>query len=219
MKQRISLKEATRAMYVDFEGVMDAAPVLLGAFWVDDAQDEHFVQYVFDQTLESAARAKSIDDDGACVYVGSLHEALAELCETAEQEDRLLVEWSVREEDAVREAHVDGRLQRCFSERVRNALPIARRWKNRLHPGFVFPRDKRGKSNTLRNFMSFTGMPVPSYLAPAASRIREVTRQIEKRGSYDAITPVAKAKWTKLLNHNEWDCRGTRHVLIAACDI
>ena len=44
-------------------------------------------------------------------------------------------------------------------------------------------------------------------------------RQIIKRGSYEAITPVAKAKWTKLLSHNEWDCRGTRHVLLRAIPI
>ena len=33
---------------------------------------------------------------------------------------------------------------------------------------------------------------------------------IVRRGRYDALTPVAKGEWTKLMNHNAIDCRGMR---------
>lgn len=219
MQKRIASHEAARAMYLDFEGVMDAEPVLLGAYWVDDQDAEQFVQYVFDSVLESAAAAKSFANGGTCAYVESLEEALRKLCIIAEREDRLFVEWSIREEEAVRDANVTRPVSACFSARVRNALPMARRWKTRFHPEVKFSAGRRGRTHTLTNFMRFTGMPAPSYLAPAASRIRDVRRQILKRGSYEAITPVAKAKWTKLLSHNEWDCRGTRHVLLRTIPI
>ena len=218
MQKRISLDEAQRAIYVDFEGVMNAAPVLLGAFWVDDLEGEHFVQYVFDPILKTAAEAKSFANDGECVYLPTMEEALEKLCAIAEREDRLFVEWSIREEEAVREAAVAAAVSTCFASRVRNGLPMARQWKNRLHPKVEFPKNERGRSNTLTNFMAFMGMPAPSHLKPAASRIREVSRQITRGGSYEAITGVAKAKWTKLLQHNKWDCRGTRHVLMGVCE-
>jgi hypothetical protein len=37
-----------------------------------------------------------------------------------------------------------------------------------------------------------------------------------KRGAYRALTPVVKAKWTKLLEHNEIDCRGMRALVLLA---
>jgi hypothetical protein len=218
MRRTISGFEATRAIYIDFEGVMDAPPVLLGAYWIDDAKKEHFVQYVFEKTLESAARAKAVERGGTCVYLDSLENALEALCFVAESEDRLLIEWSTREEQAVAEAQVNPTITAIFKSRIRNALPEAKRWKNRNYPAVVFPLNHRSQRNSLNNFMDFTGMPTPNFLRPVAARIRYVMTQIERRGTYASLTSVAKAKWTNMLSHNQWDCRGTRHVLLQACE-
>ena len=38
---------------------------------------------------------------------------------------------------------------------------------------------------------------------------------IQARGSYDALTPVAKGKWTKLLLQNRARCEGMRALMLA----
>jgi hypothetical protein len=39
---------------------------------------------------------------------------------------------------------------------------------------------------------------------------------LQKRGSYERLTPVKKAQWTKLLDHNSIDCRGMQALVIRA---
>ena len=49
----------------------------------------------------------------------------------------------------------------------------------------------------------------------SAKRIRDVREMLGKRnGAYAALTPVAKAKWTKALLHNWHDCVGLRALMI-----
>jgi hypothetical protein len=45
---------------------------------------------------------------------------------------------------------------------------------------------------------------------------RLVRTQLQRRGSFDRLTPTAKGKWTKLLRYNETDVRNLRAMVRAA---
>jgi len=211
--------DATRAIYIDFEGLgtTNALPVLLGSHWVDDAGDSRLVQYVFDSRLQGAARAKSAEKGGDCVYVASLDAAIAVICEIARAEDRLIVEWSKHEEQVVSNAMPDTLLESAFLAKVRDAKDVAKPWKRDLHHSVVFHPNDRGQVNCLSNFMALAGKPYPKYLKGAAGPLRHVLDQIDRRGQYKRVTKEAKRDWSHLLAHNALDCEGTRLVLMTAC--
>lgn len=140
------------------------------------------------------------------------------ILEVAIAEDRLLVEWSSHEELVVEDAELSPHQSAVFFKRTRDAKVSSKRWKNRFYRDVEFKQNNRGIKNCLTNFMKLAGMPAHTYLRPATARIRYVIAQIEKRDSYDELTPVAKAKWTKLLSHNERDGVGTREVLVTECE-
>ena len=49
----------------------------------------------------------------------------------------------------------------------------------------------------------------------AAQRISFVREQLLKRHhEFDALTPTAKAKWTKVLDYNWHDCYGLRELML-----
>jgi len=63
---------------------------------------------------------------------------------------------------------------------------------------------------TLQDFLQLIGYDRPKHLGieKTTSRIKHVRDQLISRGSFDDLTPVAKAKWTKLLDHNRHDVQG-----------
>jgi hypothetical protein len=215
-KLLVTATEAARALYIDFEGTMTEPPVLLGVYWVDDRGKQKFLQYVFEPRLRAAAGAKSLANAGTCIYVDSMEAALIEILDVVISENRLLVAWSSHEEKVVEGSSLQPSDRAALIARLRDAKATCKRWKNKFHKKVVFPRERRGGRNTLRNFMKLIGNEAPPCLRPAAARIRYVMKQLGKRGSYTDLTRVAKAKWTKLLAHNHWDCYGTREVLTIA---
>ncbi len=62
--------------------------------------------------------------------------------------------------------------------------------------------------NRLVDFMPLLDQSIPSTHAAGktTSRLRHVIAQLESRGSYAALTPTAKRKWTNLVKHNRRDC-------------
>ena len=75
----------------------------------------------------------------------------------------------------------------------------------------------RGGKNSLDNFLNLIRFDVPPILGPgnSAQRIRYVRNMLNKwGGDPNKLTAVAKGKWTKALNHNWYDCIGTRHLMI-----
>jgi hypothetical protein len=96
--------------------------------------------------------------------------------------------------------------------KYRDARMIGRRWINSLHPGTV-------SEWGLADLLSFIGYDVPTHLGKgnAAKRIRDVSNGLAaKHGDYSRLTPVQKAKWTKLLEYNRIDCLGMRDLVLRA---
>jgi hypothetical protein len=141
------------------------------------------------------------------------------LVRRAEDEDRLIVSWSSRERIVVENSpELSSEVKDRFVVRWRDAKWLARRWKNKKHRDVVFPRIAGRGRHRLDCYMRLIGYKIPSSYGDqqAAQRIAYARAQLRKKGSADAMTPVAKAKWTKVLNYNFHDCNGMREVTIRA---
>jgi hypothetical protein len=186
-----SQEEASRAIYVDFEGFKDKTPSLVGIL-VDGA----LTQIVLDPRLFPAAVVKGCK-------TGSIDEVARDLRERCHAEGRTLVAYSGHElRTFAAYSAVD------FSDVYRNALLIARRWWNVFHYGK--PIDRK-----LKTFLAAIGAPMPASLGigNATSRLRAVIDMLERRHTYGALTPIVRKKWRNLLDYNAHDCRGTQRLV------
>ena len=191
----ISLRDAERAIYIDCEGFQEQSPVLLG-IQIHDATE----QVVLDPVLEPVARARHH-------RMSSFVAEVSRLVELSQIEQRPIVAYSQHERNVILKfTHMD------IGDHYRDARMIANRWKNALHRGE--PLGGKG----LKAYLAFIGYERGSHLGNRKStkRIREVRDMIARRGTYDALTPVKKAHWTNLLEHNRIDCDGMRELVIRA---
>lgn len=175
-------------IYFDFEGFADQPPSMVGV--LDNGQ---FRQIVLDPKLEPAGRNKGLP-------LQDIRAFGAALVERAAAERRPLAAYSTHEESVLREyAGVDIR------ELTINVRKLAKRWHRRTYP------ERPLAEWSLRNFLMCIGYPLPAHLGiqRTTHRLRGVLEGLEHRGGdYSALTPVQKAKWTKLLDHNYHDCFG-----------
>jgi len=191
----ISPAEAERAIYVDFEGFMNKPPSLLGILI-----DGSLAQVVLDSQLTSAARAKGCETAALC-------DVAAELKRRCVEEQRRLVGYSQHELDVFLEyTGID------FGNDYGDARMVAKRWWNICRPGVPRP------DNGLKAFLEAIGQPMPAHFGErkATSRLKAVIDMLSKRGSYNQLTPVVKAKWRKLLNYNAHDCHGMQALVAMA---
>ena len=191
----ISSTEAGRAIYIDFEGFQDKSPSLIGVLIEDK-----FEQIVLEPELGSAASAKSM-------RLANLDDEVLRLIDLSRQEDRYIVAYSQHELNVIKE-YAD----RDISDIYRDARMIAKKWKVKFH------RESAAKCKALKDYLSFIEYPRGAYLGEkkSTSRIKAVQEMIRTRGEYEKLTPVAKAKWTKLLEHNEIDCKGMKALVLRA---
>ena len=192
----ITEREAARAIYLDFEGCMGEAPSLVGY-----VVDGRLVQVVLDGRLAAAALFK-----GLMVCPGAL--IISSLVNRCEREERVLVGFTQHEMRVALEYFgID------IQPHYRDAHWWAKRYFRRL------PAAEQPAGCSLEEMLAHIGHARPRVFGPgnSASRLRDVREMLAKRRSYERLTPVAKAKWTKFLAHNASDVKGTallvRHVL------
>jgi predicted nuclease of restriction endonuclease-like RecB superfamily len=191
----ISLMEAERGIYIDCEGFAEQSPALIGILIGDNLE-----QVLLDQELEPIAIAKGH-------RMSSLTEVAMQLAQQSEREERPIIAYSQHELNLLMKyARID------ISKVYRDARMIAKRWKNILHP------DVPLKSRSLKDFLEFIGFTRLKYLGyrKSTKRLNAVREMLRRKGSFDALTPVVKAQWTKLLVHNAIDCRGMRALVLRA---
>jgi hypothetical protein len=196
-ESRLPHGDSKTAIYIDFEGFMSKPPTLVG--W---CCDQHFAQVVFDRALQSAAYAK-----GLPVQEG--YRAISNLLARAKGERRRIVAFSQFDKNvAFNELGLD------LSPVYADARLIGVQWLKRLkrrHPNWRSTNPNWDIDRNLKSFLELIGYHRPIHLGieKTTSRIKHVKDQLITRGwSYDALTPVAKAKWTKLLDHNRHDVLG-----------
>ena len=165
--------DAERAIYIDFESLKEdpPRPGLLGVLTAGNP--DRFEQLVLDPDLRRAAEAKR-----HCRAL-ALPEAIAEIAERAEREDRSIVGWSLFERTVVEKADLPADLKAAFVARYVNGRQIATRWKAGSIRGFssrkTAPFDTR---NRLDRFAELTGYPhVAALEGSPAKWLRRVTRK------------------------------------------
>lgn len=185
-------EDAENAIYIDCEGFADKSPALIGILHGDD-----FEQVVLDPVLSPVAIARGHRISTLPVEANQLvlnSESLSvPIVGFTQHEPRIFSKY----------ANID------LEDHYRDAHKIAKRWRSILYP------DHRLSSNGLKDFLDFIEYPVGSYLGykKTTKRLKDVRDMIKKHTKYDDLTPVAKAKWTKLLQHNEIDCRGMQELV------
>jgi len=174
---------------IDFEGFTGQPPAMVGGL-VEDG----FQITVTDPILRPGGEAKGLSFQ----RFSTLMQALVD---RAKDERRRIVAFSEQELLVTREfAGVD------LGPYYGNALAIGKRWFRR-----VFPDEARPDKWSLTFFEEALGIERPRHLGKgnATARLTAVLTQLERKRSFEALTPVAKAKWTKVLQYNELDVMST----------
>ncbi|HEY8192875.1 MAG TPA: hypothetical protein VIF36_03020 [Gaiellaceae bacterium] len=203
---RLTPGEARRALYVDFEGRKVGPPVLLGCTTKSRVRSRLSVwQAVTDPILTPLAIADDIE-------ALSLADAVERILVRAERKDRLIVAWSERELDVVRE-HCPQHLDR-FEARFRNAREFAVRWRNKCHDG------RRPPTNALADYLALIGYTVPEGAGPGrVGETVEIVQRVLLRGRrVSDLTDKQLRRWDDLREHNRHDCAGMRRITILAAD-
>lgn len=214
VSQPLPIEQINRAIVIDFEGFMDRPPSLVGTFI-----DDYYRCTVF--TDVDPALAIAADATG-CTKT-RLRPFLSGLLRFAIKEGRHIAAYSERERNVFLDLGL-GDLSN--SPRFINIRPPAKRWRRRVHPDAARTtvRIKMVKGykvkvgNRLIDFMPLLDQSIPSTHAAGktTSRLRHVIKQLNTRGSYAALTPTAKRKWTNLIKHNQRDCAWASLLLTAS---
>lgn len=192
----ISSEEIERAIYLDFEGFQETPPAMAGILCAD-----HFEQVVFDDALQSAAieancRVEYLDDE------------MRRLLTKCHDEKRRLVAFSQFEKDGC-QLYADVDLGEVYCD----GRKVAKRWINRACAR------NRLEGWELKEFLLLIEYPRPRNLGSrqTTQRLHHVRDMLQRRGEYQRLTSVAKAKWTRLLKHNRIDCFGLRELMRRTC--
>ena len=198
-RQTLSANDVDRAIYVDYEGNIDAPPVLLG--WrVGGVHHQAIVDPAF-STCAGRFRVKA-------VVVRDHRSLVAELVGRAVEEGRAIVSWS--EHDFKHMAAVLNAADGASLHRVyRNAIRTARSW-HRREKGAVPP-----DGASLAYFTDLLGFRVPGRFGPGivGDGLRLIRAQLEQGRPYEGLTPKARQAWVAIVRHNRLDLEGMEHVL------
>ncbi len=188
------IRPANAAVYLAVDGT-PGEPALVGVL-----VDGDFEPFVCDPVLKPAAAEKGLP----FLEVTDLADMLVARCR---RDDRLLIGWS----DSVLTAFASHR-GIDLSDVFREARAIAADWMARCHPDQA-PRDWR-----LTDLLPLVNFPLSPHLGygKSAKRLRAVRKMIARKGSFEQLTGTVKGQWTKLLQHNESECRGMQAIVTAA---
>ena len=200
-RRRLTPDEASRALYIDFEGRKDLPPVLLGASRFGSAHRVH--QYVTDPHFAAIADAEELE-------VMTLGEGVERIIQRAEKHDRQIVAWTEHELDVVRR-WVPEHLDR-FERRYRNALGVAKYWRNTCH------ETAKPSNGALVGYLDLVGYRVPEAagVGRAAQTLDILGRAFDRGRTASQLTANQRQRWTDLRAHNAHDCAGMRQVCLTA---
>jgi hypothetical protein len=216
----LSLNEARRAYYVDFEGPSGGEPVLFGWLYAEgrDASPDRLVMRhdILDPDLASIAGEVEVSADWEYRQdARSLATSINDLARRANAQDRRIVAWSRHEMTKVVESELDPDLIEMFGESFRDGKATAKRWLRRCRPDEVLTRDESGGAHKLTKYMGLTGYeaPVDYEVGRTALNIRRVRTGMEKRGSWDDLVETQRKAWREVLVHNAVDVQALMYIV------
>ncbi len=198
--KRLSADEAANALYIDFEGEKDKAPILLGTLRRPGRGSMPFVhQEVLDPTFERLGLA-----------VLSLRSAVEKVVVRAEARNSRIVSWSEHDLRVVRTLGTDDpELVARFEVRYANALAVAKRWRNGVHGGAM------PASGRLGDYLVLIEYAVPDEAAPG--RVGDTIRMVRARLERGLpLTETQHNRWQELVEHNRHDCAGMKRIVVKA---
>ena len=217
----VTVEEARRGIYIDFEGTMKDSASFLGVLAVNDSGATEFDQPVFEKDLWPVVRGhKPKKKTGYKPRVADFFDTFVALRERAESESRKVFAYSEHEVNEISERILLKREVQWWQENLLNARPYAKAWKRGHYPDVEFKKAKNkpmGGKYTLDQFFKLIGYEVPAPLGAgnSAQRIRYVRDMLIRHdGNYRKLTSTAKGKWTKACLHNWHDCEGMRELMI-----
>lgn len=202
----LSLQEAQRAIYLDYEASVNRPPTLLGVrieketkVWV--LEPEFHCCVGRNQTPRTVA--------------GSHTPVATEIVDQAEREDRLIVSWSAHDFRLMDAAFThDTKRRDILIARYRDAKKSGRRWMRLQSPRWREQAKEQG--HTLELYRRRFGIHQPAHFGAgiAGAAIRLVRAQLDDRRTYATLTPKAKESWRALVRHNEFDLTSLQQVAL-----
>ncbi len=190
-EKKISLAEAERAIYIDFEGFEKDAPALLGVL-IDGA----FEQIILDEKFQGAASYQN-----PMRFVPG-KQLISELLDRSIKEDRRIVAFSAHEkEQCMRWYQID------ISKQYVNARIVARM----LSKGI----EREEKPRTLKEYEQLTGFVRKKDTGQRLNTkcLREALKDLERYGAL--LNKGRRTGWTKLREHNRQDVEAMKHIVMA----
>lgn len=200
-----------RVIYVDFEGLTDKHPVLLGVLPHTQSQLQ---QFIIDPAFAAMADASSSQALGLAQNA-TIEECVRHL--RSHHSEPILVAWSSREQTLLSQPEWLGTAD---SVSIVDAKLVAKQWRKEfakdIRPRKVSKFDP-GSGHSLQFYEELIGYDRPKMLKAGntTSRIRGVAAGLKSPGP---LTPTQRGKWTRMLNHNAHDLLGMRAVLTRCLD-
>ena len=188
----LSALQAEKAIFIDFEGFEEISPTFVGI-----RIENTFQQLVFDTDLEQAARFHNLTVVDGKTFIHSL-------IAKARSENRRLVGFSSHEKTVIKE---------FFQSDISDLYADARLMGKFLRRTALRDLDKKPKD--LTGYLNALGyQKKDSAIKKTTSRIRAVKTMLAAKQlkygelAFENCTPTVKAKWTKVLRHNDDDVNG-----------
>ena len=211
----LTVSEAQRAIYIDFEGFKGKSPTFFGWVWAigKKASDDHIacIHDIHDKALQPLVGEVELPPGAVGTYEQrpfSVGQSINDLARRADNQDRRIVSWSTHEMIKIAESELSSSLLRTFEHNYRDGKVTAKKWFQQLDLGTA-----KG-TNTLVRYLEQARYPLPDTygLGQTTKRLKSVLGGIQNRGSWSRLLESQQENWVGLLVHNFADCHGLRHI-------
>lgn len=190
-EKKISLAEADRAIYLDFEGFEKEAPALIGVLI-----DRSFEQFILDEKFQGAATYKNPRR-----FVPGKR-LISELLDQSIKEERKIVAFSAHEKEQCMWWY-----QIDITNQYVNAKTVARALSKNIEGGT--------RQKTLKQYEQLTGFERKMDTGERLNTkcLREALKDLEQYG--ELRNKGRRTGWTKLREHNRQDVEAMKHIVMA----
>ncbi len=181
-----------KSIFLDFEGFIDAPPSLAGLLY-----QGNFQQIVLTESLQGCEGHSNL------TYL-TIEDFFERLMEKVVNQDLMIVAYTSREMSVFEEYGYSE-----IQDHYYDAHKVLKKWFNKNH------YDSRPRPFDLYSVLKYFEFPLKNYgNRQTTQRIRYMEDQLVRHdGDFTKVTPVAKQKWSKVLNYNKQDVEGMFYAL------